>query len=618
MSSVDSTALARTVAAALIEGGMREAVICPGSRSAPLVYALAEQERAGRLRLHVRIDERSAGFLAHGLSLSTGRPVGVLTTSGTAVGNLLPAVMEAFHAGTRLVALTADRPAELHGTGANQTTEQEGLFALHTRAAASVDGDPAPGTPADEHLRAVSSAVRGVLLRADGFAAADAADAVAVAEAPTGPVHLNLRFREPLVPDAEQLAEMAAVAPVANAADADPRLPWRAPGMDLSGGPELDVSRRYARCTVVLACHGAGPVAAAFAVSLGLPLLAEPSSDARFSVNAIAAYPLLLGPGGGASPQAHPLASRIERVVLFGRPTLTRPVTALLRRPDVETALFAPEPMPWFEPGRRPERIIADPAELAAFAGQGRPGWLAAWQRASMRAQAALEDVLARRDRDHGLSPQSVAHVVPAVTRGPLVLGSSSLIRDVDLTWRPPAAPHVQVFANRGLAGIDGTIATAAGVALGTGRRTVALVGDLTALHDSGGLLQGPGEPEPDLDVVVVNDAGGAIFAGLEHGQVARAEGMAETVERFFGTPHTVDFAALAAAHGIAHVRVTTREGLVHTLSDPGRGRRLVEVRCDRADRPGVTAAIAEAVAATFEAAPECHPEDLALTEEES
>ncbi|CAM3612953.1 2-succinyl-5-enolpyruvyl-6-hydroxy-3-cyclohexene-1-carboxylic-acid synthase [Micrococcus flavus] len=618
MSSVDSTTLARTVAAALIEGGMREAVICPGSRSAPLVYALAEHERAGRLRLHVRIDERSAGFLAHGLSLSTGRPVGVLTTSGTAVGNLLPAVMEAFHAGTRLVALTADRPAELHGTGANQTTVQEGLFARHTRAAASVDGDPAPGVHADEHLRAVSSAVRGALLRADGFAAADAAVAVAVAEAPAGPVHLNLRFRDPLVPDADQLAEMAAVVPAEDAGPDDPRLPWRAPGMDLSGGPELDVSRRDARCTVVLACHGAGPVAAAFAVSLGLPLLAEPSSDARFSVNAIAAYPLLLGPGGGTSPRAHPLAARIERVVLFGRPTLTRPVTALLRRPDVETALFAPEPAPWFEPGRRAERMIADPAELAAFAGQGRPGWLVAWQRASMRAQAALEDVLARRDRDHGLSPQSVAHVVPAVTRGPLVLGSSSLIRDVDLTWRPPAAPDVQVFANRGLAGIDGTIATAAGVALGTGRRTVALVGDLTALHDSGGLLQGPGEPEPDLDVVVVNDAGGAIFAGLEHGQVARAEGMADTVERFFGTPHTVDFAALAAAHGLAHVPVDTRVGLVHTLSDPVRGRRLVEVRCDRADRPGVTAAIAEAVAATFEAAPECHPDDLALTEEES
>ncbi len=619
MSSVDSTTLARTVAAALIEGGMREAVICPGSRSAPLVYALAEQERAGRIRLHVRIDERSAGFLAHGLSLATGRPVGVLTTSGTAVGNLLPAVMESFHAGTRLVALTADRPAELHGTGANQTTRQEGLFALHTRAQAAVHGDPAPGEDEAAHLASVASAVRRALLRSDGFAAERAEDSVAVAEAPAGPVHLNLRFREPLVPDAEQLAAMAAVVPApAGEEHEDARVPWRAPGTDLSGGPELDVSRRDARCTVVLACHGAGPVAAAFAVSMGLPLLAEPSSDARFSVNAIAAYPLLLGPGGGTSPEAHPLAARIERVVLFGRPTLTRPVTALLRRPDVETALFAPEPVPWFEPGRRAERVIADPAELAAFAGQGRPGWLAAWQQASMRAQAALEDVLARRDRDHGLSPQSVAHVVPAVSRGPLVLGSSSLIRDVDLTWRPPAAPDVQVFANRGLAGIDGTIATAAGVALGTGRRTVALLGDLTALHDSGGLLQGPGEPEPDLDVVVVNDAGGAIFAGLEHGQVARAAGMAGTVERFFGTPHTVDFAALAAAHGLAHVAVTRRVGLVHTLADPVRGRRLVEVRCDRADRPGVTAAIAEAVAATFEDAPQCRPLDPALTEEES
>ena len=160
MSSVDSTTLARTVAAALIEGGMREAVICPGSRSAPLVYALAEHERAGRLRLHVRIDERSAGFLAHGLSLSTGRPVGVLTTSGTAVGNLLPALMESFHAGTRVIALTADRPTELHGTGANQTTSQEGVFALHVRHAASIGCDAPAGRDADAHLRAVGAVLR--------------------------------------------------------------------------------------------------------------------------------------------------------------------------------------------------------------------------------------------------------------------------------------------------------------------------------------------------------------------------------------------------------------------------------------------------------------------------
>ncbi|MGC5047965.1 2-succinyl-5-enolpyruvyl-6-hydroxy-3-cyclohexene-1-carboxylic-acid synthase [Micrococcus porci] len=607
MSSVDSTTLARTVAAALLESGMREAVVCPGSRSAPLVYALAEAERRGRIRLHVRVDERSAAFLAHGISLATGRPVGVLTTSGTAVGNLLPALMEAFHAGTRLVALTADRPAEMHGTGANQTTRQDGLFALHTRGAASISADLAPGEGLEEHLGRVAATVRRLLVRAEGLVVDPAAARPDLAEAPAGPVHLNLPFRAPLVPDAGQLAAMAAPAAPDDDADrpAEPA-PWRAPGSDLTARVDLDVSRRPERRTVVLACHGAGPVAAAFAMALGLPLLAEPSSNARFTVNAVAAYPLLLGPAGGApgSDQGHPLAECIERVVLFGRPTLTRTVTALLDRPDVEAVLYSPEPAPWFEPGRRPERVVTDLGELADFAGQGAAGWVPAWQRASHRAQNAVEDALVRADRRHGLSAQSVAHVLPAVTRGPLVLGSSSLIRDVDLTWRPPTAPDAGVFANRGLAGIDGTIATAAGVALGTGRRTVALIGDLTALHDAGELLVGDGEPEPDLDVVVVNDAGGAIFAGLEHGQVAGHAGMADVVERFFGTPHRADLAALAAAYGVPHVLVEDRAELVHVLGAPERGRRLVEVRVHRADRPAVAAAIARAVAEAVAADP--------------
>ena len=174
------------------------------------------------------------------------------------------------------------------------------------------------------------------------------------------------------------------------------------------------------------------------------------------------------------------------------------------------------------------------------------------------------------------------------------------MIRDVDLTWRPPSAPDAEVYANRGLAGIDGTVSTAAGVALARGRRTVALLGDLTALHEAGGLLVGPTETEPDLDLVVVNDDGGAIFASLEHGAVAEAPGMADPVERLFGTPHGVDLAALAAAYGLPHTRVTDRVDLVRALSDPVRGRRLLEVRCDRADRPRVAAALAAAVRATF------------------
>lgn len=227
-----------------------------------------------------------------------------------------------------------------------------------------------------------------------------------------------------------------------------------------------------------------------------------------------------------------------------------------------------------------------------------------------MRAQAAVEDVLVAEDLRHGLSPQSVAQVGAAVTRGPLVLGSSSVIRDVDLTWRPPTAPDAEVYANRGLAGIDGTVSTAAGVALARGMRTVALLGDLTALHDVGGLLVGPTEVEPDLELVVVNDDGGAIFAGLEHGAVAAVPGLAAPVERLFATPHGVDVAALAAAYGIPHVAVSDRVGLIHCLADPVRGRRIVEVRCSRADRPRVAAALAEAVRATFPAAADSAPAD--------
>lgn len=630
MTAVDSLSVARAAATALIDAGMRDAVICPGSRSAPLVYALADLERQGRIRLHVRIDERTAGFLAHGLSLASGRPVGVLTTSGTAVGNLLPALMESFHAGTRVVALTADRPAELLGTGANQTTHQDGVFARHTRFQATVEASPAAGRTAEQHLRDVVGTVHRALLAADGFALQPAATATApvhVGAAPAGPVHLNLRFRAPLVPDAEEAAAMGAraagpggtgtgddVGPAERAAPAvaiaaTPRdvPPWRPAGSDLFDFPDLDVSRLDQRRTVVLAGHGAGPLAAAFAVALGLPLMAEPSSNARFSVNAVAAYPALIGSAGGLGEDSHPLLARVERVVLLGRPTLTRQVAALLARADVVSALFAPEPAPWFEEGRRTETLVRSLADLAAFAGQGEPGWLCAWQHASMRAQAAVEDVLVGEDAGRGLSPQAVAHISAAVARGPFVLGSSSLIRDVDLAWRPPSLPDAQVYANRGLAGIDGTVSTAVGVALATGRRTVALLGDLTALHDAGGLLVGAGEPDPDVDVVVVNDAGGAIFAGLEHGDLARVPGLAGTVERFFGTPHTVDLAALAAAYGVPHVLVEDRVELVRLLADPVAGRRLVEIRCDRADRPRVAAALTAAVRATFADTPASH-----------
>ncbi|WOO96480.1 2-succinyl-5-enolpyruvyl-6-hydroxy-3-cyclohexene-1-carboxylate synthase [Micrococcus terreus] len=640
-----SEQVAQTVVEALVDGGVREAVIAPGSRSAPLVYALAQAERAGRLRLHVRIDERSAAFTALGLALASGRPAVVVTTSGTAVGNLLPAVMEADHAGVQLVALTADRPDELQGTGANQTTVQDGIFPLHVRFNQTLSGDrvlpedsePLPewlaaetaelhGSEADpvreaerEHTELIRATVSRALLAAQGFDTEDVegfagVPGVAVRESAPGPVHLNVRFRDPLVPREDEVAGSEAAGlpdagPVTSSLDlalgggsgAGAESAERMAGR-LTEELDIDVSGLSELRTVVVAGHGAGPVAAAFATALGLPLFAEPSSNARFGSNAVGAYPLLLGSAGGLGEDSLDLAAQIEQVILFGRPTLTRQIAALLNREDLHTAFYQPEPVAWFEPGSRRERPVEDLDELAVVAGRGPAGWLTRWQQAGVRAQAAVEDALATRHDVVGHpGAMRTGQLVASTVRGPLVLGSSSVIRDVDLSWRPPTQAQSVVFANRGLAGIDGTVSTAAGIALATGERTVVLCGDLTLLHDTNGLLLGPDEAEPDLDIVVVNDTGGAIFAGLEHGEVAQREGMAPVVERFFGTPHGVDLEALCRAHGVEWMAVESEEGLVSALGSPVRGRRMLELRSDREARPGVRRSVTEAVRATFE-----------------
>ncbi len=549
---------ARMAVAALLGAGVRYVVVAPGSRSAPMAYALAEADAAGRVELLVRIDERDAGFTALGLALATGAPAAVLTTSGTAVGNLMPAVMEANHAAVPLVVLSADRPEELRGTGANQTTVQPDLFGEHVRFAADV---PAGENP----LRAVETA----LSAATG----------AFEEIPPGPVQLNLAFRDPLVPaaadalgeDSGRRTHQAARQPLA---------------LDFpSASAGLPVRR-----TVVLAGHDAGPVAEAFARAHGLPLLAEPSSNARFGPNAVGPYRLLLEHFGPDSGQP------IERVVLFGRPTLSRPVSALLARADIPSALYQPVPVAWYEPGRRTELPLETLADLAEFAGRGTAAWLDAWLLAGAAAQHALDQALAG-----AASGPAVGALVWEHTRGQLVLGSSNGIRDVDLAGAPPQEPQATVFANRGLAGIDGTLATATGIAVGGRQETTVLLGDVTFLHDAGGLLLGAGESVPALRIVVLNDAGGAIFGLLEHGAVEQSGRYGTAVERLFGTPHTVDLAALAAAYGVAHRRVGTTADLAAALAEPVEGRSIIEVRTDRhrlRDLHGrIRAAVAAAVA---------------------
>ncbi|MGC7150296.1 2-succinyl-5-enolpyruvyl-6-hydroxy-3-cyclohexene-1-carboxylic-acid synthase [Paenarthrobacter ureafaciens] len=555
--SLTSLGAARIAVTALLDGGVRHVVVAPGSRSAPMAYALAEAEAAGRVHLHVRIDERDAGFTGLGLALSTEAPAAVLTTSGTAVGNLLPAVMEANHAAVPLIVISADRPAELHGTGANQTTTQLDLFGDHVRFAVDV-------AAGDNPQRAVATAL---------YAATGALE-----DTPPGPVQVNLAFRDPLVPEAGDALPTAAGHGLFHY-DAGPQ------ALDL---PEASAGLPERR-TVVLAGHDAGPVAEAFARAHGLPLLAEPSSNARFGPNSVGPYRLLLEHFGPESP------APIERVVLFGRPTLSRPVGALLAREGVESVIYQPVPVAWYQEGRRREAPVETLPGLAEFAGRGSADWLDSWLLAGAAAQHALDGVLAEEAAATG---PSIGATVWKHARGKLVLGSSNGIRDVDLAGQPHPDPIATVYANRGLAGIDGTLATATGIALGSGRETTVLLGDVTFLHDVGGLLLGKGEPTPDLRIVVLNDAGGAIFGLLEHGAVEDSGAYGTAVERLFGTPHAVDLSALAAAYGVGHQAVSTTAELAEALKAPLKGRSIVEVRADRVGLRGLHARIKDAVSA--------------------
>ena len=537
-----SALLARELVTALVRGGVRHVVLSPGSRSAPLAYALLAAHDAGWLRLHVRVDERVAGFVALGLARADDVPAAVVTTSGTAVANLHPAVLEAAHSGVPLVVVSADRPHEMRRTGANQTTEQVGIFASAPRWESDL--------PADTPPAAVGQVVVRALAAATGARSGE-----------PGPVHLNVAFRDPLVPTrawepGEAPGQRLVVAP-------------REPG----GVVEVPAGGR----TVVVAGDGAGPAAAALAEAGGWPLLAEPTSGARTGPNAVPAYRLLLGE----------LGEQVERVLVLGHPTLSRPVSALLARPEPEVVVVAPTGRVWPD--------VAGTADRVAGAVRVVPGdddagdWLGRWQRAG----AAAAQVLAGRDALDGLA---VARAVVAAP-GPatLVLGSSMTVRDWDLAL--PALPEgLRLVANRGLAGIDGTLSTATGLALATGAPVRTVVGDLTFLHDAGGLLRGELEEEVDLQVVLLNDGGGSIFATLEHGAPERAA----TFERVFGTPQEVDVAALCAGYGVRHVLARTLPELAEALAEPVRGRSVVEVPLDRstvrADRTTLAAAVATAV----------------------
>ncbi|PZE95909.1 2-succinyl-5-enolpyruvyl-6-hydroxy-3-cyclohexene-1-carboxylic-acid synthase [Curtobacterium sp. MCBD17_008] len=554
----------------LARAGVTDVVVSPGSRSQALALAAVALERAGGISVHVRLDERTAGFFALGLAVESGRPAAVVTTSGTAVANLHPAVLEAHHSGVPMIVVSADRPAELRGIGSNQTTVQPGMFGSAVDFVRDVQAPSTHGV--DDDVRAT---VRALVREAVAAAAGHAGQ--------PGPVQLDLAFREPLsagldgvegVPDDEVDREYALR-----------RTAAALPAAELAPDDEP--------ATVVIAGHDAGVDAERIAWELGAPLLAEVSSGARFGRNAVAAYRDLL--------RDESFGGRVRRAVVLGHPTLSREVPALLQRADVETIVVRGAGADVYDPARasRPSastRVVSD-VRVTGPTGPAHRAWVGRWVAASrslLGGGDAGPDLDAKRSADRAERNRFLKDEV-ALRRRPvdramlaeavwgatwphdrLVFGASQIIREADMTV---PGKKIQVHANRGLAGIDGTISTALGIATaleaaaGTVGTTRVVVGDLTFLHDLGGLVTGTEEHRPRLQVVVGNDGGGAIFRGLEVAATTAPEDM----RRMMTTPQSVDVERVVTGLGWEYRRAATWGDLERVLTDPA-GRVVIEV----------------------------------------
>jgi 2-succinyl-5-enolpyruvyl-6-hydroxy-3-cyclohexene-1-carboxylate synthase len=649
-----STAFGAVLADELARCGLREVVVAPGSRSAPLAMAFDELDRAGRVRLHVRIDERAASFTALGLAKASGRPVAVVCTSGTAAANFHPAVIEADESAVPLLVLTADRPPELRGTGASQTIDQIKLYGAAVRWYAE------SGVP--ERLPGMAGYWRSLACRAWAHAAGDLGTL-------PGPVHLNIPLRDPLVPDARPAAPRPVPAPslpaassvpyASSASHASPEIasasdisrlaaadwpdsldgrPDGAPWTRVGGtaGVAVPLELPWAERGVVVCGDGnydAVPLVK-LAEQAGWPVLAEPSSGARRGPNALVSYQYLL-----ASPDFM-AAHRPTVIVSAGRPGLSRPQSALLRlardvasahpesaragsagagsqetgsvdaetgaAPPVRHIVIGQGPGLWADPQRAATDVALavrlTGAPNRAFAdGAATSRWLDDWRTADAAATTAPTAVLEGWRGGELSEPEVARELVAALPRGALLwCGNSLSVRDIDLALSP--GTEARVMASRGASGIDGTFSTAAGAALAhaadhPGAVAFALIGDLSLLHDAAGLSIGPGEPRPDLCVVVVNNDGGGIFEGLEPARFgggvsgrpqasAPGERPALTVfERTFGTPHGASVEHLAATFSIPYT-LAERPGEIAkavAATVPGSGPRIVEARTSRA-----------------------------------
>ena len=540
MPSVDT---ACAILSSLDALGVTHVLYCPGSRSAPFAYALEAGSFGGDAR--PVLDERGAGFAAVGLARAGALPA-IVVTSGTAVAELAPAVLEASHARLPLLVLSTDRPGELRGVGASQATHQSGFFGTHVRA--SLDLEPQEASPS----------LVGHLTRA-------VAAACGAPSGTPGPVQINVAFRDPLTPVSCSPGDEAGASFAPRPTRVIAASPVPARWEDVVGP---------AAAGLIVVGEGASPRAREWSGASGFPLLAEPASGAWKDGGVVPFEQSLV---------CSSLGREVDAVVVTGRPTLSRPIQTLLARPDVRVIVVDPH-APWVDISGNASAVVADLESAREPIRAAQAEWASRVREAARDAGERIESLL---DSGSGRTMLDLARIVAVSASGPLVLGASNPVRAFDLAV--PALEGRVVHSNRGQAGIDGTIATAVGICLGSGyadeasaasdERVTAVMGDLTACHDASSLALAA-STGAHLDIVVADDHGGGIFATLEHGRATSPE----AYDRWFGLAQSVDYEALAAAYGVAFARAGEPRELEDLLDRSVRGPRLIHAPVERAE----------------------------------
>ena len=542
----------RTWGQSLVDGlcqlGAGRFFLSPGARSAPLAAALSGHH------VTTHYDERGMAFAALGWAMATGRPAVCVTTSGSAVANLLPACVEAFHSNVPLIFLTADRPPELRGTGANQTIHQPGLFGGFVRYA--VDLPCAQDAGAMSRLSDVLSEV------------------VAIAMGPQpGPVHTNVPIREPLLEGGvAAVDEKIEFSRVANAFPFD----WPS---------DFDFQRfASGRGVVVIGRLPVGEQERVGAIldlakKLGWPVIADAASGARLRPGIIRHADWIL--------QSHDVPTP-ERVLHFGSALVSKRIgkwlSACCGVDCLQVRMFPERLDPW---DQHPVFIRAGIQQFCesvkTFAlPTAAENWIESWHRADV---AVAATIAAELPADDAISEPTILRAladVAAETNWPVFLGNSMPIRDFDSCVAAVSNDVVNVFANRGASGIDGNIATVAGLALGCASPLLAVMGDLAALHDLNSLPLLQGLP---VTLVIINNGGGGIFRFLP----------IDVEERLMETPHAWEFRGAAQQFGMEYHQVASLSELRRLLAERHVAPRIVECRTDRAENHALHLRIAEA-----------------------